>query len=394
MNTLSSRSAVLAAALVLLAASAAPAATVREKPKQEGGYGFRAGLAIGGADADEAADFYERYGTVAVDADANGNIYVLDNGNTRVQVFDRDGKPLRSLGAQGDGPGEFRIPASVAVNSGGDFAIFDMGQQRISVLTANGDLLYDVLVQGVAKDLALMDDRTVVAAFGDVGPAAVQAFGPDGKVLWSGGERNMPDGPHIEMEIGIQTVAPRLAVMPTGAAFRCPKGDYELQLFTKDDEKVFSRPFERRKFTEEELAPPTDDEGEPEVIMIRREGPGGGGGGHAGGGGGGAPSFTSEEGQSFTFDMDSLRDMMPSHHSATRGVLGWQDGRVWVLTSERGKNGLHADEWSADGEWLRRFDMPEEYDWFNVGRDGRLYGVTHDDDDYPTVHRLEVREGA
>lgn len=396
MNTFPLRPAALAAVAVLLAASVAPAATLREKPKREGGYGFRSAMTIGGAEAGEDADFYERYGPVAVDASSNGEVYVLDNGNVRVQVFDSRGKFLRSIGSEGDGPGEFRIPASIAVNSAGDFAVFDMGQERVSVLDARGKLLYDVLVQGMAKDIALRDDRTVVLGFGDVGPAAVQAYGADGKLLWSGGSRNVPDGPHVEMEIGIQTIASRLAVIPSGAAFRCPKGDYELQRFTKGEAVVFTRPFERRKFSEEELAPPSDDEGgEPQVIMITREGPGGGdGGGHGAPSGGGSPSFTSEEGQSFTFDMESLRSMMPSHHSATRGVLAWPDGRVWVLTSEKGKGGLHADEWSADGEWLRRFDVPEEYDWLNVGRDGRLYGVTHDEDDYPTIHWLEVREGA
>jgi hypothetical protein len=38
--------------------------------------------------------------------------------------------------------------------------------------------------------------------------------------------------------------------------------------------------------------------------------------------------------------------------------------------------------------------VPAEYEWFEVGRDGALYGVTHDDDDYPTIHRVSVRSEA
>jgi hypothetical protein len=52
------------------------------------------------------------------------------------------------------------------------------------------------------------------------------------------------------------------------------------------------------------------------------------------------------------------------------------------------------DEWSADGTWERRFTMPSEYDWVCLGRDGRVYAVTHDEDDYPSVHRLVVEAGA
>jgi hypothetical protein len=48
------------------------------------------------------------------------------------------------------------------------------------------------------------------------------------------------------------------------------------------------------------------------------------------------------------------------------------------------------DEWSADGRLLRQFPLTKEYRFYRVGRDGALYGVTHDEDDYPIVHRLAV----
>lgn len=380
-----------------LASVAQAAPTVREKPAKTGGYQFSSVLSLGGADADENSDFYERFGTVEVDADGAGNIYVLDNGNTRVQVFDAKGQPLRSLGREGDGPGEFRMPRCLSVNAGGDFAVFDMGQGRVTVIDAQGELLYDLLVQGMVENVVLTDERQLLLGFGKIGPAAVQMFDASGNVMWAGGKGAQPSGPQIKMEIGIQTVAPRLALLASGAAFRAPEGDYELQRFTRDDAAVFTRPLERRKFTEEELAPPSDEEGGAEVIMIRREGPGGGGdgGGSPGAGGGGGATFTTEgDGESHTFDLDRLRSMMPTHHSATRGILSWADGRVWVLTTERGQRGNLVDEWSEAGDWLRRFEMPEGYDWLQVGRDGRLYGVTHDEDDYPTVHRLDVQPGA
>jgi hypothetical protein len=62
------------------------------KPARKGGYRFSETFLAGGPGAPEEAQFFERLGPVAVDADATGNLYVLDNGNYRVQVFSPAGK--------------------------------------------------------------------------------------------------------------------------------------------------------------------------------------------------------------------------------------------------------------------------------------------------------------
>ena len=69
-------------------------------------------------------------------------------------------------------------------------------------------------------------------------------------------------------------------------------------------------------------------------------------------------------------------------------------GRLWIVTAENEKEDMITDEWSVDGAYLRRFPIPGDYDWLIVGRDGNLYGVTHDEDDYPTAHRIEVSREA
>ena len=57
------------------------------KPKHQGSVSLKVDLSIGGPDADEPAQFYEKLGSSIVSADANGNVYVLDAGNNRVQVI-------------------------------------------------------------------------------------------------------------------------------------------------------------------------------------------------------------------------------------------------------------------------------------------------------------------
>ncbi len=51
---------------------------------------------------------------VAVDKD--GNLYVADTLNDRVEVFDADGNFIRTLGKNGDGPGDFARPKGIAVD--------------------------------------------------------------------------------------------------------------------------------------------------------------------------------------------------------------------------------------------------------------------------------------
>ncbi len=53
---------------------------------------------------------------VAVDKD--GNIYVLDSANTRIQKFGPDGKFLATIGRKGQGPGEFLMPDAIGFRQG------------------------------------------------------------------------------------------------------------------------------------------------------------------------------------------------------------------------------------------------------------------------------------
>ena len=391
-------SAFLVGSLLWIAAACAHADTLVEKPAGKDGYRFETALSIGGPDAGDEAYFYERYGSVDVDAASDGSVYVLDNGNVRIQVFDAKGDWKRSLGAEGEGPGEFRMMAGFSVNAAGDVAVLDMGQGRVTVLDSNGGLLYDVAGNFGVEDLLLLDDRTVLVSYGKVGPAKVEAYGPDGKRRWQAGAGSAPHGGRqVNIQLDRQTIAPRLVAFAGGRVARAPVGEYRLETYGADGAEgaVYVRPFERRKISEEDMAPPQNadgEEAEPVVIMIRQDAGGAHGGGGDGGGDGGKRQWTAGDdgGEEMHIDMDDIRSFMPEFHPDTRGLLAWPDGRVWVVTAEDGRAGTVTDEWSADGQWARRFSIPEVYDEMRVGRDGRLYGVTHDDDGYPTVHRLDV----
>jgi DNA-binding beta-propeller fold protein YncE len=76
---------------------------------------------------------------VAVDAD--GNLYVTDTFNDRVEIFDPDGNFISMFGKNGDGPADFERPKSVAIDRDGHIWVVDAGQNRVKVFNQQGRLL-------------------------------------------------------------------------------------------------------------------------------------------------------------------------------------------------------------------------------------------------------------
>ena len=76
---------------------------------------------------------------LAVDAD--GNLYVCDTLNNRIEVFDADGKFISTYGKNGDGPGYFARPKGVAIDSDGHIWVADGVQDRVQVFNQQWQLL-------------------------------------------------------------------------------------------------------------------------------------------------------------------------------------------------------------------------------------------------------------
>ena len=70
-----------------------------------------------------------------------GDVYVTDTLNNRVEVFDADGKFVRAFGKPGDGPGHFARPKGIAIDGDGHIWVVDAVQQRVQVFDNEGRLL-------------------------------------------------------------------------------------------------------------------------------------------------------------------------------------------------------------------------------------------------------------
>lgn len=71
------------------------------------------------------------FGPRAVAVDAQGNVYVADTGNHRVQKFDKDGKFLAVYGTRGAGDGQFNEPVGIFVDQSGLIYVADTWNHRV-----------------------------------------------------------------------------------------------------------------------------------------------------------------------------------------------------------------------------------------------------------------------
>lgn len=84
-----------------------------------------------------------------ITTDKEGNLYVVDSGNFRVQVFDRQGRFIKSFGSPGDSPGSFARPKGIAIDSEGHIYVVDAAFQNFQIFDSDGNILLYVGKGGI-----------------------------------------------------------------------------------------------------------------------------------------------------------------------------------------------------------------------------------------------------
>ena len=79
--------------------------------------------------------------------DAAGNTFISDGYiNSRVAKVDKDGNWVKSWGEPGDQPGQFRTPHNIAVDGTGNVYVADRGNSRIQVFDGDGKFLRQIKI--------------------------------------------------------------------------------------------------------------------------------------------------------------------------------------------------------------------------------------------------------
>ena len=134
-----------------------------------------------GQEKDEAYFFPQG---AQLNIDGQGRFYVCDIGNRRVQVYDKNGTFIKTLGRQGQGPGEYAFPSNVLLDSTGDVYI-DSGRSFV-VFGPDGIFKKNILPKTFLSTKQLGPGGTFV---GGTQPNVREEGGPKNRLVQLG-----PDG--------------------------------------------------------------------------------------------------------------------------------------------------------------------------------------------------------
>jgi hypothetical protein len=111
---------------------------------------------------EEGRDWEMLARVTSVAFDRQDNLYVLDAGNYRVLVFDRNGKFVRQIGKQGSGPGEITFAMAMTILPDGNLAINDAGRSGFTIFAPDGTYVKNV--SGGSGVGGMMGSNAIAAA--------------------------------------------------------------------------------------------------------------------------------------------------------------------------------------------------------------------------------------
>ncbi|MGC2171093.1 MAG: SMP-30/gluconolactonase/LRE family protein [Candidatus Sulfotelmatobacter sp.] len=122
---------------------------------------------------------FARPGGLAVDGD--GNLYVADTLNDRIEIFDGDGNFISTFGKAGDGPGYFARPKGVAIDIDDHIWVADGMEDRVQVFNQQAQLLISFgghgLLPGMFQGIVdIVIDKNNRVFTSEIFPGRVQQF--------------------------------------------------------------------------------------------------------------------------------------------------------------------------------------------------------------------------
>lgn len=161
-------------------------------------------------------DWFERPSSLAIDPRGD-QLYVIDVGGVksdvhRVRVFNPvSGEHLFDFGSRGGGPGEFNFPYDITVGKDGNLYVVDAGNFRVQVFGRDGKFIntfgeIGTQVGGLARPKEIASDADGNLYLTDAILGHFKIFAPDGTLLLIVGGRasQQQDGPaRFMLPVGI-----------------------------------------------------------------------------------------------------------------------------------------------------------------------------------------------
>jgi len=141
---------------------------------------------VWGAQGSGEGEFQAAHG---IDVDAEGKVYVVDQRNDRIQIFDSKGSFIDEFGTKGSGDGELAYPSNLAVDSAGDIYVVDQQNYRIVKFDPDGNFVTtwgpDGAVGGgfIKEPAGVAVDSSDNVYVADVWQSLIQMYDSDGTFM-------------------------------------------------------------------------------------------------------------------------------------------------------------------------------------------------------------------
>lgn len=222
----------------------------------------------------ETDDEDEFFGVISdIEIDEHGNVYLLDAQLSEVKIFTAKGEFVRTIGREGEGPGEFRRPARMFFTEDGNIGVMQTIPAKIVLLTPEGDPVgdhplpepedggYQLLTSGQASkgQLVLAMARTKLAEdqsswartdfltrIDSEGNQLAEYCTKTSTINFADAVLNFAEWDTFER---------RWVVAPDGKVYACESyADYEITVFNADGsiDKKITRDYKHRASTAEE----------------------------------------------------------------------------------------------------------------------------------------------
>ncbi|MBF0565024.1 MAG: hypothetical protein HQK89_07270 [Nitrospirae bacterium] len=168
-------------------------------------------------------------GGIAFDKD--GNVYIAEQFNDRIQVFTPDGRFIKMWGSRGTGDGQMNLADSLVIDDNGTIYVADSDNNRIQKFDSNGNFLKKWGTYGTGdgqfnQGVKVAIDKNRGYIYTVDGNMRVQKFSLDGVFITKWGSKGSLDGQFSSMG--------GLAVDSAGNVYVPDSDSNRIQKFTSD----------------------------------------------------------------------------------------------------------------------------------------------------------------
>lgn len=139
------------------------------------------------------------YAPSGIAIDSKGNIWVVDSGNNRVQQFNSKGEYITKFGSLGSGNGQLNFPTGIAIDSEGNLWVADWGNNRVQKFNSSGGYIAKFGTKGSSNGQLESPSGIAIDSGGhlwvaDFGNNRVQEFNSSGEYVSKFGTKGSGNG--------------------------------------------------------------------------------------------------------------------------------------------------------------------------------------------------------